>query len=191
MASKQGDRSVVGMAPRCVQGCCASSSPSLRPFPPFSSPFPPPWQSQSGAGKRGRPTYLPEAKPGSGGVRSPGLSGSGEDAGQRGQRRRGLAAPLQSVDQDARDQRPLERRRGRAGSPVQVERSAGIQVGDQTLRVEIGRREHPLQGGVVARLGQQLQPHRRLPLPLGPGGGKRGNGVQMEEEEEEGNFVAL
>lgn len=100
---------------------------------------------------------------------SPRLRGAREDAGQRGQRRGRLAGALESVDEDAGHEGPLQGGRRRAGPAVQVQGGAGVQVGNQTLRVEIRRREHPLQRRVVARLRQQLQPDGRLSLPFSPG----------------------
>lgn len=83
---------------------------------------------------------------------SPGLRGAREDAGQRGQRRGWLAGALESVDEDAGHQRSLEGRWRRAGSAVQIECSAGVQIGNETLRVEIRRREHSLERRVIACL---------------------------------------
>lgn len=61
---------------------------------------------------------------------SPRLRGAREDAGQRGQRRGRLAGALESVDEDAGHQRSLQGGRRRAGPAVQVQRGAGVQVGD-------------------------------------------------------------
>lgn len=83
---------------------------------------------------------------------SPGLRGAREDAGQRGQRRGRLAGALESVDEDAGHQRSLEGRWRRAGSAVQIECCSGVQVGNETLRVEIRRREHSLERRVIACL---------------------------------------
>lgn len=49
----------------------------------------------------------------------------------------------------------------------------GVEVGDEADRVRVigrpvrVRLQHALNGGVVARFGQQFQPDRRLTLPLG------------------------
>lgn len=83
---------------------------------------------------------------------SPGLRGAREDAGQRGQRRGRLTGALESVDEDAGYQRSLEGRWRRAGSAVQIECGAGVQIGNETLRVEIRRREHSLERRVIACL---------------------------------------
>lgn len=96
----------------------------------------------TGLGARGAPR--PPAAGGAGARASPRLRGAREDAGQRGQRRGRLAGALESVDEDAGHQRSLQRGRRCAGPAVQVERGAGVQVGNETLRVEIRRREHPL-----------------------------------------------
>ena len=61
---------------------------------------------------------------------SPRLRGPREDAGQRGQRRGRLAGALESVDEDAGHQRSLQGGRRRAGPAVQIQRGAGIQVGN-------------------------------------------------------------
>jgi hypothetical protein len=42
--------------------------------------------------------------------------------------------------------------------------------------------QHALYGRVVARLRQQFQPHRRLPLPLGPATGERQTGEMIAGE---------
>lgn len=83
---------------------------------------------------------------------SPGLRGAWEDTGQRGQRWGRLAGALESVYEDAGHQRSLKGRWRRAGSAVQIECSAGVQVGNETLRVEIRRREHSLERRVIACL---------------------------------------
>ena len=96
----------------------------------------------------------------------------------------GLAQGVQSrlpprpeaVDQHPGDQRPLQAGVRRRGSPVHAAvhgrgrrcRRAAVHSAQQAGVVEVRRGEHPLQGGVVSGLRQQLEPNRRLPLPLGP-----------------------
>lgn len=105
---------------------------------------------------------------------SPGVRGSWNGVGQGIDG--GLSPGPQAVDEHARHQGPLQLGMGRGRSPVHAAVHGGgsgrcgsaVHAAQQAWVVEIRRRKHPLQCRVVPRLGQQLQAHRRLPLPLGP-----------------------
>lgn len=81
-------------------------------------------------------------------------------------------------------------RRGRSPVHAAVHGGGGrggrraVHGAQQARVVEVGRREHSLQGRVVSRFGQQLQADRRLPLPLGPGvdrGGEKKNQIKIQQ----------
>lgn len=105
---------------------------------------------------------------------SPGVRGAWDGVGQGIEGR--LSPRPQAVDEHAGHQGPLQLGVGRGRSPVHaaVHGCGGrggrgaVHAAQQAWVVEIRRRKHPLQGRVVSRLGQQLQAHRGLPLPLGP-----------------------
>lgn len=83
----------------------------------------------------------------------------------------------EAVNEHPGDQRSLQAgvRRGRSPVHAAVHGGGGcggrraVHGAQQARVVEVGRREHPLQGRVVSGFSQQLEAHRRLPLPLGPG----------------------
>lgn len=104
---------------------------------------------------------------------SPGMRGAWDGVGQRVEGR--LPPRPQAVDEYAGHQRPLQLRVGCRRSPVHAavhgrgrrRRRGAVHAAQQAWVVEIRRREHPLQSGVVSSLGQQLQAHCGLSLPLG------------------------
>lgn len=124
------------------------------------------------------------ARCGDRGAASPGVRGARHGVGQGVEGR--LPAGSQPVDKHPRHQRPLELGVRRGGSPVHAAvhgrggrgRRRAVHAAQQAGVVEIGRGEHPLQGRVVPGLGQQLQSHRRLPLPLRPAGGSTRGGCR-------------
>lgn len=92
-----------------------------------------------------------------------------------GQRVEGRLSPRpQAVNKHAGHERPLQLRMGRWRSSVHAavhgrgrRRRRAVHAPQQARVIEIRRRKHPLQRGVVPGLGQQLQAHCSLPLPLG------------------------
>lgn len=104
---------------------------------------------------------------------SPGMRGAWDGIGQRVEGR--LSPRPQAVDKHAGHQRPLQLRVGCRRSPVHTavhgrgrrRRRGAVHAAQQAWVVEIRRRKHPLQSGVVPGFGQQLQAHCGLPLPFG------------------------
>lgn len=106
---------------------------------------------------------------------SPGVRGAWNGVGQGIDGR--LSPGPQTVDENTGHQGPLQLGMGCGRSPVHAAVHGGcsrrcgsaVHAAQQAWVVEIRRRKHSLQCRVVPRFGQQLQAHRGLPLPLGPG----------------------
>lgn len=105
---------------------------------------------------------------------SPGMWGAWDGVGQGIEGR--LSPRPQAVDEHSGHQGPLQLGMGCRRSPVHAAVHGGggrrggstVHAAQQAWVVEIRRRKHPLQCRVIPCLGQQLQAHCSLPLPLGP-----------------------